>query len=508
MEHTNAQKCFPGERIKNGAIFLVSLAFFGVLGFWFPYVSDDWAWGSAIGLRRLQIWFQNYNGRYAGNLLVLVLTRSRYLRAMVMAISCFGVCWLCGRFSGERNGTGFLISLVLFLCMPREMLREAIAWTAGFANYFPSAWISLFFVLHGSRRILEGCQKTAWLLNGALFLLAFLGGLFIEHITVFHIVWSMGLLIGEKKRIGKMLSSEVWMLAGALLAAVCMFSNPLYWNALLGKNTYQRIAHTLSSFLFVLGSNGLRGLKSLVIDNSILCCIASVLLLTLYFQRKGACTPGQRRLAGQAMAVNIACLTMIVALKIIPERWMWIIQGVFAIFYGISLLVVLVICAEKAKRKRLLLPLACLVAASFPLLFVSPIGPRCFFLAYLLLMVFLLELLGCVQDQWEPKKKSMGMTRVLCPVLLAQMIALLCIFHTIYRYDQMRIDSARMQSEAGEKTIVVCELPFAEYVHMPSVEKELWCQRFKLFYGLNADAEVYAVSPEAFDSLRTDADRQ
>ena len=33
-----------------------------VLCYLFPYTGDDWAWGSQIGIDRLNQWFENYNG--------------------------------------------------------------------------------------------------------------------------------------------------------------------------------------------------------------------------------------------------------------------------------------------------------------------------------------------------------------------------------------------------------------------------------------------------------------
>ena len=54
-----------------------------LLCYFFPYSGDDWAWGTQIGIDRLSTWFDNYNGRYAGNLLILILSRSKIIRIIV-----------------------------------------------------------------------------------------------------------------------------------------------------------------------------------------------------------------------------------------------------------------------------------------------------------------------------------------------------------------------------------------------------------------------------------------
>ena len=62
-----------------GLLFFVLCA----LCFLYPYTGDDWAWGSSIGIERLNTWFDNYSGRYFGNLIVLALTRSNILKTIV-----------------------------------------------------------------------------------------------------------------------------------------------------------------------------------------------------------------------------------------------------------------------------------------------------------------------------------------------------------------------------------------------------------------------------------------
>ena len=62
-----------------------------VLCYLFPYTGDDWAWGSQIGIDRLNQWFENYNGRYVGNLIVLVMTRSNLLKAVIMSVGLTGI---------------------------------------------------------------------------------------------------------------------------------------------------------------------------------------------------------------------------------------------------------------------------------------------------------------------------------------------------------------------------------------------------------------------------------
>ena len=72
--------------LKNNWFYLFIFIAFFVLCLLFPYTGDDWAWGTKIGINRLNNWFANYNGRYAGNLLVLLITKSKIIRSIIESI--------------------------------------------------------------------------------------------------------------------------------------------------------------------------------------------------------------------------------------------------------------------------------------------------------------------------------------------------------------------------------------------------------------------------------------
>ena len=59
-------------------LIVILFAFFGFVYIMstIPFCSDDWAWGASVGAQRLASHFRGYNGRYLGNLLILLLTKS------------------------------------------------------------------------------------------------------------------------------------------------------------------------------------------------------------------------------------------------------------------------------------------------------------------------------------------------------------------------------------------------------------------------------------------------
>ena len=97
-EKTIVSKKLKGLCCPQTLVCIITLLFFGFLAFLFPYSGDDWAWGSIMGITRLETFFDNYNGRYLGNLLVMAITRSKALKVILMALSYFFSCWMCYKY--------------------------------------------------------------------------------------------------------------------------------------------------------------------------------------------------------------------------------------------------------------------------------------------------------------------------------------------------------------------------------------------------------------------------
>ena len=116
-----------------------------ILGFLFIYTGDDWAWGSQIGLNRLNTFFKNYNSRYLGNLTVLLLTRSNLLKSIVIGTILFGIINLLAKITNNKRIDLYLISTILILNTPKLIFKESISWTSGFSNYATSTFLMLIF---------------------------------------------------------------------------------------------------------------------------------------------------------------------------------------------------------------------------------------------------------------------------------------------------------------------------------------------------------------------------
>lgn len=277
-----------GEKMKNKKyinIILVAVLFFffSIIGYLVPYTNDDWAWGSYIGIDRLNNFFSNYNGRYLGNLLVILLTRYRVIRALTLGFSYTSIILLSFKIVNKKSLPIFLISIILVLFMPRTLFRQVVSWTSGFTNYVPPMIFVLIWILINKRILNDKCiilnRRRVFLV----FVLGVITCLFMEHVTIYIVIASLVSLIYCYKREIKINIGQVTYFIGALVGAVLMFQNGAYLNVVKGEDFYRSvprsgiIMQSIKRYFYTVYHN-------LVSNNVVVLVIISVCLTYLFLK--------------------------------------------------------------------------------------------------------------------------------------------------------------------------------------------------------------------------------
>jgi len=216
---------------KSTQTALLSVALFvafALLSYLFPYTGDDWGWGSQIGLDRLANRFADYNGRYAGNLLVLALTRSKTLSMLVMGVSFVGVCLLPARFASSGSLSAYAFGALLFLLLPREIFAQAVAWTSGFSNYVPPILLTMLYFVAVKNVFDENPPGYNRFLSVPVAVTGFASALFMENVTLFNIGASLLIIAGVYLRFKKVYLVHIVHFVSCVAGAVLMFSNSAY----------------------------------------------------------------------------------------------------------------------------------------------------------------------------------------------------------------------------------------------------------------------------------------
>ena len=206
----------------------------------FPYTGDDWAWGSQIGLTRLSNWFDNYSGRYFGNLIVLALTRSNLLKSFTMSFCLTGIVFLLNRLTGRQKNGIFIISSVL-LFMPIPLLRQAVVWTSGFANYTTSIFLTLIYIYYINSIYDEKEPKNSFAAAIPLALLGFANTLIVEHLTLYNVILAIYVIVLILIKFRKVFVQHIAYFIGTIAGTALMFSNSIYRSISNGSDYYRTI---------------------------------------------------------------------------------------------------------------------------------------------------------------------------------------------------------------------------------------------------------------------------
>lgn len=480
--------------IRYGVCFLL----IALLCWLFPYTGDDWAWGSRIGIDRLNSWFDNYNGRYVGNLIVLAMTRSNVIKTLVMAFCLTGICFLA-EYICQRKWA-FYVSCVALVLIPKLILKQAVVWTAGYSNYVTSLFLTLIYIAYIYPIFRKEMPKRKLWHSIPLLVLGFVSGLIVEHLTIYNVVLGAGVIVYTILAHRKVLIAHVAYLAGSVAGAVYMFSNTAYHTIAQNQDGYRQMAE---------GGVISRAVENYVQQIAKHLCLNNVwvnlaILIVCFLLYRQCAVRMTRRRERQTAALCLAVMTFFNVWALLSSFGIatWTKQNrllyLEALLVGLYMLALIGFSILIGIRQKCLWKVlfwnASIVCVAAPLLVVNPIGERCFFATYILFVFLLLEF-GCQLTGDAVTGLLMSKTfRTTCVCIsLAGLAFYLNIFSSIYQVDHERLARIERQVAAGKTSVEIRHLPYESYLWTSTPEAEPWIERYKLFYGLPEDLELKAV---------------
>lgn len=481
IKRENAANKISGKNkliVFYGVIFV--LLFF--LCLLFPYTGDDWAWGSQIGLERLNEWFDNYSGRYFGNLIVLALTRSNLLKAFTMSFCLTGIIVILNKLTGEQKNGVFIISSVLVF-MPVTLLRQAIVWTSGFANYTTSIFLTLIYIYYVNHIYSEDKPKNSWLAVLPLAVLGFANTLIVEHLTLYNVLLALYVIVFTLIKFKKLYIQYVAYFAGTVAGTALMFSNSVYHSVSEGDDSYRTMGKIID-------------FATIIEEGFINNCVLNIFLIgvctVIYFMLKNKFTKKSKRFGAIAISVMIAFAASSLLLKLSgvkPLEILTIVVCIATVIYIIAFMVFLFALPLDMEKKLKLFfifgSVGCMIA---PLFVVTPIGSRCFFAPYVMMLYLGMEFYTLFDESL--KKRCDRISKVTIIAALVGLVYLFCIYGTIFVCNNKRVEKAQLDARSGLETIQIEELPYKDYVWCADLEKKVWQERFKLFYDIEETVKI------------------
>lgn len=485
-----------GQKRDVLAICVTLFVLFFCIAVLFPYTGDDWTWGSDAGVRDLERFFDGLNGRYAGNLLVMALTRNKLLDAVIMASSYTLVCYFCYEYADCKSKMLIWLAAVLFYIMPKEIWVQSVVWTSGFSNYVPSTLFTAAFLL-SARKLIDMTQlkmdrisvKTVWM-----FSLGFLGALFLENITVFNILFALFVIFCTFLRFRKCCTEHVGFLLGAILGAYVMFSNSAYHKIVQGNDSYRNTPTNMGEIIEIILENAQEILTYIIYNNLLLCGIVTAFLVVLWECRSAS---KDRGIGGVPVWAHLGCFALVLckdSVICLLGQWMTLSElrvllleiGV-ALLYVSSIFVIIICCVEFKQRMKLLLPLFCVAGSLMPLLVVRPIGARCVFSGYFFMMVFTVELVAYLRIRLLPEAK--WLRKLICLIVIMQTLVFINIYYPVYHCENLRSVFLKRQIEDGKRSVLICDLPNRDYLWNSDISIESLAKRYRQFHNLDKDIQ-------------------
>lgn len=482
-------------------VFIYLLLF--ILCFLFPYSGDDWTWGSQIGIDRLNTWFANYNGRYVGNLIVLMITRSNLLKASVMALCLVVILYTLAHITHAK--LALPIASLFLLLIPVSIACQAIVWSSGFANYAVSAATTLVFL----RSILWVFQPKASIPGDALsqhprsaipmLLLGFLGSLIVEHITIYNLAASGLVLLIVAVRFHKVLIHQACYFLGCVLGSAYMFSNGAYRAISQGIDQYRTMAHDVKNILYYAVTNFFNTIQyELFMNNFFLNAAILVVLFLLYRSAKGRFSSRQQRLVVLCFGINLgyflyAALFFPLFLGDLP--WIKYCNGGATLITAAALLYLIAVLVHgHVNEYRIWFLAGSIVFLGCTLLIVTPLGSRCFFITYVLFLVLLLELLTLLPDSCQHWFSSSAAKTISTAAIAILLVMYYILFGFAYRESCLRISHIREKVAQGQTTVEIIQNRYARPYIFFHVQGNINETEYKSFYNLPKNIELIPVT--------------
>lgn len=213
-------------------IYSVFFILFVYLGYKTPYCLDEWKWGLPQRMELMKRGFSGYNGRYLGNILALLITRSEVAKTLVISVCMVLVVWLMEvsvrrkSFSEkDRSDPILLLSIILLLlAVPASLYGQSYGWPAAFVNYEVPVPLFLVYFIWTEELYRKKAEKYSCFQTFAVIPLGICVQLFSENITIIVAAYALWMLVYTAVRYRKIYLIEVNYLCSAILGAVLMFS--------------------------------------------------------------------------------------------------------------------------------------------------------------------------------------------------------------------------------------------------------------------------------------------
>lgn len=360
--------------------------------------GDDYIWYFLGKDHDLDAWLVP-NGRFFSNKITLFLINNVYFRTIFVSATLTFFLILMAKlfdFINITHGTKFFLTLICFIMIPHATYADTVKWISGYTNYVFSMLIVFVYLFFVFKCIFDG-YKPKKITSVFFLLLSFIGGLCIEHITIYNVIISVIMLILALKINQKCVLHAAFFLVGAFSSCFVMFYNPIYSDIYsdsdkfgirffifdmsdIMQNAFSKVVlyYTKSFWLIpiiITLSFSIIYLKSDLTDRKYKYLKPCIFICWLY----------------SSYAIFTNCVSNL--RDITPAMKIIALETAFSFIYVVSIAYLIYVFLDKKRQIRSYIYLISSFVVTAAFIFVSPVTSRCFFSNYMFWILLCGEIL-------------------------------------------------------------------------------------------------------------------
>lgn len=473
------------EFLKRHRFTILGFLIVFMIALCFPYTGDDWEWGATpLTFESFKVLLKNpnVNGRYLGNLFVMVMTKNAIIRALIMAVVLVSIVNMVKKITGAHRYAIWLF----FLLTPIEVARQSIVWTSGFTNYVISTLFLLLCVVSWQKSCKGDISVVAC---GGNLLLFFASSFFVENMTIFLLIANLGMNIWYVIKNKKLNVPLIFALVGSVLGTTLMFIQPAYHNVAKGLDSYRSMGGGIANVIWICAYNYIFNIHQYgFFQNVAFVIFIAWLLWSLFAKKEKSSSALQKKTFNITSTILLLYSIYIVLANIVGEwniigRYTYILNTFLSTLAIISTVIEMWIVFYKDKDLfKMFLPVILIVGLLAPLLVVRPIGPRNFFMIYVLEIITVLSI--AKKADFDFAKNARG------GMILVGMLVLFygSIYFKIGTVSYLRDDMIKSaNADESISKLVVPKLPYEYFVYDADFVQDYQVEKYRNRHNIRSD---------------------
>lgn len=481
----------------NYKYYILTLIIVFAFSLTFPFSGDDWRWKLVhLSIDAIEEFSQStaYNGRYLGNILITIISKNAILRGVFVSFTLTTIVELISRKLNIKRT--FLWCMLLTLSL--KIIRESIVWASGFTNYTISTLFFLLDILYIEKIYNQKNSKWYYLILS--FVLFYASCLFIENVTIFLLGATFILNIIYFKKYKKINLGLLVPFIGTLLGTLTMFIHPAYLGVLNGTDGYRTMSFGLIKIVYRICANLCTTIhKFIVFDNPLLITLISLFTYIYYKKLFNRRTKKTKKYLDISFCFQFMLIAYIWLCKLNPSfnttfKYISILNAILSLIYFTVLTINIYVLYKDNKDKllpKMLVPIISIIGLTLPLLIVTPIGARNFFLTSVLEIILLCYIYKSIEILLEPQ-----MSKIPNMLLVILVTYYLSIYGYIRYIDIKRHDYIMESIDKNITYITVPALPFEDYVWHGDFDNVYHDTLYKELYNIDKSVTFNFVTLE------------